>query len=133
MNKLFVAMLSSTLLLAECAADSSTTSSSVASSSSSSIVFAGTINLYTRDTSSGTRTGFMEKIGFSEAIANDAVLASRFITAGNQEQVAAAQTDAFMIGYVSLSTLNTNLFKGFNYEGVQPTEAIAKHFGEGKY
>jgi phosphate transport system substrate-binding protein len=65
----------------------------------------------------------MEKIGFNEAIANDAVLAARFITAGNQEQVAAAQTDPFMIGYVSLSTLNTNLFKGFNFEGVEPTEA----------
>jgi phosphate transport system substrate-binding protein len=65
----------------------------------------------------------MEVIGFREAIANDSVFASRFVVAGNQEQVAAAQSDPFMIGYVSLSTLNTNLFKGFKYEGVEPNTA----------
>jgi phosphate transport system substrate-binding protein len=128
MNKLLFTVLSSTILLVGCAGGSETASSSsvtsVATSSSvAEVPFAGAINLYTRDTSSGTRAGFMEKIGFSEAIANDSVLASRFVVAGNQEQVAAAQSDPFMIGYVSLSTLNTNLFKGFKYEGVEPTTA----------
>ncbi len=128
MKRISILSALSLVLLASCSSSASSSmapsgnTSSVASSSSSS-VFAGTINLYTRDTSSGTRAGFMEKIGFAEAIANDAVLAPRFITAGNQEQVAAAQTDPLMIGYVYLSTLSTNLFKGFNYEGVQPTEA----------
>jgi phosphate transport system substrate-binding protein len=85
--------------------------------------FAGAIRVYTRDTSSGTRAGFMEGIGFDAAIANDAVLATGFVIAGNLDQVNAVQTDPFAIGYVSLSTLDTNLFKGFNFEGVEPTEA----------
>ena len=85
--------------------------------------FAGAIRVYTRDTSSGTRTGFMEAIGFDEAVANDAVLASGFVIAGNLDQVNAVQTDPFAIGYVSLSTLDTNLFKGFNFNGVAATEA----------
>lgn len=85
--------------------------------------FSGAIRVYTRDTSSGTRAGFMEAIGFNEAIANDAVLARGFVIAGNLDQVNAVQTDPYAIGYVSLSTLDTNLFKGFNFNGVAPTEA----------
>jgi phosphate transport system substrate-binding protein len=81
------------------------------------------ISVYTRDTSSGTRAGFMEGIGFDAAVANDAVLATGFVIAGNLDQVNAVQTDPYAIGYVSLSTLDTNLFKGFNFEGVEPTEA----------
>ena len=125
MNKLLLTVLSSTILLVGCAGGSDVSSSSSVATSSSvaAVPFAGAINLYTRDTSSGTRAGFMEVIGFREAIANDSVFASRFVVAGNQEQVAAAQSDPFMIGYVSLSTLNTNLFKGFKYEGVEPTTA----------
>ncbi len=84
--------------------------------------FAGAIRVYTRDTSSGTRAGFMEAIGFDEAIANDAVLVNGFVIAGNLDQVNAVQTDRFAIGYVSLSTLDTNLFKGFNFNGVEPNE-----------
>jgi phosphate transport system substrate-binding protein len=122
MNKLLFSVLSSTLLLASCASGTPASSVSSVASTSSSTQFSGLINVYTRDTSSGTRAGFMETIGFREAIANDAVLAARFIVAGNQEQVAAAQTDPLMIGYVSLSTYNPLLFKGFNYEGVEPNE-----------
>lgn len=85
--------------------------------------FAGAIRVYTRDTSSGTRAGFMEAIDFNDAIANDAVLADGFVIAGNLDQVNAVQTDPFAIGYVSLSTLDTNLFKGFSFNGVEPNEA----------
>jgi phosphate transport system substrate-binding protein len=85
--------------------------------------FDGTIKVYTRDTSSGTRDGFMNGIGFSAATKDDSILAPGFIVAGNAEQVSAVQTDRFAIGYVSLSTLNTTLFKGLNFEGVAPTEA----------
>jgi phosphate transport system substrate-binding protein len=81
------------------------------------------IKVYTRDTSSGTRDGFMNGIGFGEAAKDDSVLAKGFVVAGNAEQVSAVQTDKFAIGYVSLSTLNTQLFKGLNFEGVAPTEA----------
>lgn len=85
--------------------------------------FAGSIRVYTRDTSSGTRTGFMEGIGFVEAVANDSVLASGFVVAGNLDQTNAVQIDPYAIGYVSLSTLDTNLFRGFHFNGVAPTEA----------
>jgi phosphate transport system substrate-binding protein len=81
------------------------------------------INVYTRDTSSGTRDGFMNGIGFKEAAKDDSILAPGFIVAGNAEQVSAVQTDKYAIGYVSLSTLNTTLFKGLNFNGVEPTEA----------
>jgi phosphate transport system substrate-binding protein len=81
------------------------------------------INVYTRDTSSGTRDGFMKGIGYDEAATDDSILVAGFITAGNLEQVNAAQEDPYMIGYVSLSTLNTSLFKGFSFNGVEPTEA----------
>ncbi|TVP84483.1 MAG: hypothetical protein EA375_06635 [Acholeplasmataceae bacterium] len=84
--------------------------------------FNGAIKVYTRDTSSGTRDGFFNGIGFSAARNNDAVLAPGFIVAGNLEQVGAVQNDPYAIGYVSLSTLNTALFKGLYFEGVAPTE-----------
>jgi len=81
------------------------------------------INVYTRDTSSGTRDGFMNGIGFAEAAKDDSILAPGFVVAGNAEQVSAVQTDKYAIGYVSLSTLNTTLFKGLSFNGVAPTEA----------
>ena len=81
------------------------------------------ISVYTRDTSSGTRAGFMEKIGFNEAATSDSVLVEGFVIAGNSEIIAAVQSDEYAIGYVSLSTLNTTLFKGLSFEGVAPTEA----------
>ncbi|MDY0294973.1 MAG: substrate-binding domain-containing protein [Acholeplasmataceae bacterium] len=82
-----------------------------------------TINVYTRDTSSGTRAGFMEKIGFEEAAADDSVLVDDFVIAGNSEIIAAVQDDVNAIGYVSLSTLNESLFKALNFDTVEPTEA----------
>lgn len=84
--------------------------------------FAGQIKVYTRDTSSGTRGGFMGFIGFSEAKEDDSVLVDGFIIAGNDEIINAVQQDEYAIGYVSLSTFNPSLFKGFFYEGVEPTE-----------
>jgi phosphate transport system substrate-binding protein len=84
---------------------------------------AETISVYTRDTSSGTRAGFMGNIGFDEAEADDSVLVDGFIIAGNDEIIAAVQSDEYAIGYVSLSTLDTTLFNGLDYEGVEPTEA----------
>ncbi|QWB95907.1 hypothetical protein KHQ89_00050 [Mycoplasmatota bacterium] len=80
------------------------------------------ITVYTRDTSSGTRAGFMGKIGFDEAEADDSVLVDGFVIAGNSEIIAAVQEDEFAIGYVSLSTLDTSLFNGLNFDTVSPTE-----------
>jgi len=96
---------------------------SVAACTTEAEAFDGAIKVYTRDTSSGTRDGFMNGIGFSAAAKDDSILAPGFVVAANAEQVSAVQTDKFAIGYVSLSTLNTTLFKGLNFEGVAPTEA----------
>lgn len=81
-----------------------------------------TISVYTRDTSSGTRAGFMGKIGFEEAESDDSVLVQGFIIAGNDEIISAIQKDEYAIGYISLSTLDTTLFKGLSFAGVSPTE-----------
>lgn len=83
---------------------------------------ASSITVYTRDTSSGTRAGFMGKIGFDEAEADDSVLVDGFVIAGNSEIISAVQQDEYAIGYVSLSTLDSTLFKGLDFEGVSPTE-----------
>ena len=61
-----------------------------------------TVSVYTRDTSSGTRAGFMEKIGFEEAAGDDSLLVDVFVIAGNSEIIAAVQDDEYAIGYVSL-------------------------------
>ena len=79
------------------------------------------INVYTRDTSSGTRDGFMRGIGFADASANDSVLVSGFITADNNAIMSAMATDKAGIGYVSLSSVN-NTVKAFNFNGVEATE-----------
>ena len=85
--------------------------------------FDGDIKVYTRDTSSGTRAGFMEKIGFKDAAGDDSLLVDDFVIAGNSEIIASVQDDEYAIGYVSLSTLNPSLFKGLNFDTVTPTEA----------
>ena len=79
------------------------------------------ISVYTRDTSSGTRDGFFSGIGFSAARSDDSVLVNGFVVAGNLTQVGAVQTDPFAIGYVSLSTLNTELFNGLSFDTYEPT------------
>lgn len=80
------------------------------------------IVVYTRDTTSGTRAGFMEGIGFKEASANDSLLVRGFVTQDNTQTYASMQTDAYGIGYISLATLN-NRIKGLNFDGVKPTVA----------
>jgi phosphate transport system substrate-binding protein len=79
------------------------------------------INVYTRDTSSGTRDGFMRGIGFADASANDSVLVGGFITADNNAIMAAMATDKSGIGYVSLSSVN-NTIKALDFEGVAANE-----------
>jgi len=80
------------------------------------------INVYTRDTSSGTRAGFMEGIGFSEATEDDSVLAPGFVTKDNTGILTSMKIDEYGIGYISLASLNDEV-KGLNFEGVAPTVA----------
>ncbi|MFA5007086.1 MAG: substrate-binding domain-containing protein [Candidatus Izemoplasmatales bacterium] len=80
------------------------------------------INVYTRDTTSGTRAGFMAGIGFAEAETDDSVLADGFIIKDNTGILTAMTIDEYGIGYISLSSVNTSV-KGLYYNGVAPTEA----------
>ena len=80
------------------------------------------ITVYTRDTTSGTRAGFMEGIGFSEAVSSDSVLVTGFVIKDNTGIMTSMTTDQFGIGYISLSSLNDNI-KGLNFNGVAPTVA----------
>ena len=80
------------------------------------------ITVYTRDTTSGTRTGFMEGIGFAEAATSDNVLVQGFLIKDNTAILNAMKIDEYGIGYVSLSSVN-EFVKGLSFEGVAPTEA----------
>lgn len=81
------------------------------------------ITVYTRDTSSGTRAGFMGGIGFDEAAEDDSVLADGFVTKDNTGIFTTMQTDEYGIGYISLATLDTSVVKGLQFDGVEPTIA----------
>ncbi len=109
-------------VLAACATPSSSASSS---SSSAAPAFDTTRNivLYTRDTTSGTRAGFFEGIGFRDAGPSDDVLTEGFVTRDNTAQLTAmGGEDKYGIGYISTSSLN-NTVKGLNFAGVAPTVA----------
>lgn len=78
------------------------------------------ITVYTRDTSSGTRAGFMGGIGFDEASEDDNQLVEGFVTNDNSGILTAMTTDEYGIGYISLASLN-NSVKGLSFDGVEPT------------
>jgi len=80
------------------------------------------INVYTRDTTSGTRTGFMEGIGFAAAATSDSVLVEGFTIKDNTGILSTLAIDEYGIGYVSLSSVNSTV-KGLSFNGVAPTEA----------
>ena len=82
------------------------------------------INVYTRDTTSGTRDGFFTGIGFSEAKEDNNVLIEGYIEVkSNGEMIQSVKNDLYGIGYISLSSLMNSGVKGLKYEGVDPTEA----------
>ncbi|MCD4827352.1 MAG: substrate-binding domain-containing protein [Acholeplasmataceae bacterium] len=78
------------------------------------------ITVYTRDTTSGTRAGFMGGIGFSEAESSDDVLVEGFVIKDNTGIMTSMATDEYGIGYVSLASLTDDI-KGLSFEGVEPT------------
>lgn len=80
------------------------------------------ITVYTRDTTSGTRDGFMNGIGFPEAAKNDSVLVTGYVIRDNTAQLNAMTIDEYGIGYISLSSVNDTV-KGLYFNGVAPTEA----------
>lgn len=80
------------------------------------------ITVYTRDTTSGTRDGFMNGIGFNQASKSDDVLVTGYVIKDNTAILNGLTIDEYGIGYVSLSSV-TNQVKGLYFEGVAPTEA----------
>jgi phosphate transport system substrate-binding protein len=80
------------------------------------------ITLYTRDTSSGTRAGFMGGIGFDEASEDDGQLADGFVIKDNTGILTSMATDEYGIGYISLASLNDTV-RGLQFDGVDPNVA----------
>jgi phosphate transport system substrate-binding protein len=114
------------VVLAACGGATSSESSSSASSSISSSAPAFTTSnnviLYTRDTTSGTRDGFMGGIGFSAAAKDDNLLTDGFVIADNTAILTAmGGNDKYGIGYVSLSSVN-NTVKALEFNGVEASE-----------
>lgn len=80
------------------------------------------IVVYTRDTSSGTRAGFMAGIDFDDAAEDDSLLVDGFVIKDNTGILTSMATDEYGIGYISLASLN-NTVKGLSFNGVEPTIA----------
>jgi phosphate transport system substrate-binding protein len=81
------------------------------------------IVVYTRDTTSGTRDGFMTAIDFETAKADDSVLVSGYVeVASNGDMISAVKNDSNGIGYISYSTLSTSGLTGLSYEGIAASE-----------
>lgn len=79
----------------------------------------GSINVYTRDSASGTRGAFEELVGFEGELT-----ASAAETSGNGDMATKVGADANGIGYVSLTTdFAGNNIKPVDYEGAAATEA----------
>lgn len=115
MKKLFVFVLTA-LLVAGCStapktepAEGGTATPSVAAS----------INVYTRDATSGTREAFEKAGDFAEQLTSSAIEVS-----SNGDMATKVGADVNGIGYVSLSTdFAANGVKPLNFEGVAPSEA----------
>jgi phosphate transport system substrate-binding protein len=80
-----------------------------------------TISVFTRDTTSGTRAGFMEGIGFDDGADTDDVLVDGFVIKDNTGIISSVETDEYGIGYVSLASYDPDVVKGINFEGVEPS------------
>lgn len=107
-----------------CAAGATILALSVAScggSNSDGFDTSKTITKYTRDTTSGTREGFFEKIDFKDAQKNDSVISSAVTVTGNGTMLSSVAGDEYSIGYASLASVSDNL-KKLNFEGVEATE-----------
>lgn len=117
------------LSLVGCSTTTSSTSSGSASGNTNSTTTSNfdtskTIKVYTRDTTSGTRDGFMTKIGLEDAKTDNSKLVDGFVSvASNGDMVTSIKNDEYGIGYISLSSLASNTdLKGLKFENVDPTE-----------
>lgn len=79
------------------------------------------ITRYTRDTASGTREGFFEKIGYTEAQKDNTKIPNAVEVSGNGTMLSSIKNDEYGIGYASLATVDGDL-KAVSFEGVEATE-----------
>ncbi len=76
------------------------------------------INVYTRDSSSGTRSAFEELVGFEGELLDQALE-----TSGNGDMATKVGNDQLGIGYTSLTTdFEVNKLVKLKYDGVEATE-----------
>lgn len=81
----------------------------------------GTISVYSRDESSGTREAFSSVIGIDEDAGE--LVETAAITSGNGDQATKVGSDAQAIGYVALTTdFEASGIRPVPYEGVEPSE-----------
>jgi len=81
------------------------------------------INVYTRDTESGTREAFFKGIDFEDAAEDDALLvADKTVVSGNGDMINKVSADEYGLGYISLSSLEGSNLVGLSFEGVEATE-----------
>jgi len=110
------------VILAACGTTVSSSSASSTTSLAPAFTTSNNIVLYTRDTTSGTRDGFMGGIGFSTAAKNDNLLTDGFLIADNTAILTAMSgSDKYGIGYVSLSSVNNNV-KPLKFNNVVASE-----------
>lgn len=77
------------------------------------------INVYTRDTTSGTRGAFFEIIGLDDLAGSNEDLATGFVeVSSNGDMLSSVRNDVNAIGYVSLASLTADL-KALAYNGVE--------------
>jgi len=82
------------------------------------------VQIYTRDTTSGTREAFFKGIDFSDAVEDNTLLAEGFVEVdGNGSMISSINGDEFGIGYISLSSLEESGLFGLDFEGIKPNEA----------
>lgn len=82
-----------------------------------------TVNVYTRDTESGTREAFFKGIDFGDAAEDDSLLvANKTVVSGNSDMIAKVKADEFGLGYISLSSLDGSGLIGLSFDGVEATE-----------
>lgn len=83
----------------------------------------GSINVYTRDTSSGTREGFFTAINASSAKYSDEYLIEGVsVQDSNGDMINSIKNDSHSIGYISLSSVDTDVLTPLTYDGVVATE-----------
>lgn len=78
------------------------------------------VQVYTRDTASGTRAGFFSGIGYSDAAEDDSLLADGYVIRDNTGIMSAMSIDEYGIGYVSLASVDETV-KGLAFDGVEPS------------